>query len=186
MYPQDGDLGAENPVIKAIYPTGGILHRTGESSMVHRREENSIGLSLGVDPYGKLALRHTRSRSHDEWSSPYLLGSGIETNTLLLTMNEDPIAHGGVLPSLDFAVLLYLPSQRTQAFEAQLTVKASPGGELGAALRGMWTNPKIWTLKYDGVTELGHHTCETHSDGSRSVFLASGNSMTGHEGSDAF
>ncbi|KAH9814683.1 hypothetical protein DFH28DRAFT_1027852 [Melampsora americana] len=171
------DLGSENPIIKAIYPSQGIVHTTGEPTTVHHSRETSFGLSLGVDAYGKVDLTHTRSRQQTTTSSSCLLGSGIETNTLLLTLKEDPEARTGVLPSLDFAVLVYLPSSKTQAFETRLTVKASPGGNIGAAVFGWYTDSKTWTSQYDGITELGRHTMKEYSDGSKSIFSVSENEM---------
>ncbi|MBW0464814.1 hypothetical protein O181_004529 [Austropuccinia psidii MF-1] len=143
------------PIIKAIYPTQGVIHKTGDRTFVQRRDENSIGVKLGVDPYGAMILSHTHSRSQEHYTSPYLLGSGIETNKLLITLNEDSTLHHGVPPSLSFAILLYLPSKATKAFGANLTIDTSAGKELSASFRKIWASPKVWQLFYDGKTELG-------------------------------
>lgn len=171
MFSDPGDAGVQNPIIKAIYPTPGILHRTRELAAVNECEENSASLSLGIDPYGNLALREPCPRSRDENSWPYVLSSGIGINTLLLTMSEDPIAPVGFLPPLDFAVLIYLPSPNTSAFEARLTVKVEPGGEFIGCDPGNRSKSKLWTFNYDGVAEVGRRTMESHPDRSRSVYL---------------
>ncbi|CAH7667639.1 hypothetical protein PPACK8108_LOCUS2058 [Phakopsora pachyrhizi] len=154
-HPPCGESFINKPIIKAIYPTQGVIHKTGEGTFVQRRDENSIGIGLGVDPYGRMILSHSQSKTQERFTSPYLLGSGIETNKLLITLNEDSTSHLGVPPSLAFAILLYLPSKTTKSFEADLTIETSVGGEIGASLRKMWASPKVWRLMYDGQTELG-------------------------------
>ncbi|EFP87275.1 uncharacterized protein PGTG_12859 [Puccinia graminis f. sp. tritici CRL 75-36-700-3] len=151
----EGSPSGDTPVIKAIYPSQGTIHKTGDKTLVRRTDENSIGVKLGVDPYGAMILSHTQSRTQERYTAPYLLGSGIETNKLLITMNEDSSLHAGVPPSLAFAILLYLPSDSTKAFQADLTIETSVRNEIGASIRKMWASPKVWRLNYDGKTELG-------------------------------
>ncbi|WAR64217.1 hypothetical protein PtB15_16B377 [Puccinia triticina] len=151
----EGISSGDTPVIKAIYPSQGTIHKTGDQTLVRRTDENSIGVKLGVDPYGAMILSHTQSRTQERYTAPYLLGSGIETNKLLITMNEDSSLHAGVPPSLAFAILLYLPSESTKAFQADLTIETSVRNEIGASIRKMWASPKVWRLNYDGKTELG-------------------------------
>ncbi|KNZ55522.1 hypothetical protein VP01_2658g2 [Puccinia sorghi] len=141
--------------MRAIYPSQGTIHKTGDQTLVRRTDENSIGVKLGVDPYGAMILSHTQSRTQERYTAPYLLGSGIETNKLLITMNEDSSLHAGVPPSLAFAILLYLPSESTKAFQADLTLETSVRNEIGASLRKIWASPKVWRLNYDGKSELG-------------------------------
>jgi len=151
----DGSSSGDTPIIKAIYPSQGTIHKTGDQTLVRRTDENSIGVKLGVDPYGAMVLSHTQSRTQERYTAPYLLGSGIETNKLLITMNEDSSLHAGVPPSLAFAILLYLPSESTKAFQADLTIETSVRNEIGASIRKMWASPKVWRLNYDGKSELG-------------------------------
>ncbi|KAH9441418.1 hypothetical protein Pst134EA_029428 [Puccinia striiformis f. sp. tritici] len=151
----EGSSSGDTPIIKAIYPSQGTIHKTGDQTLVRRTDENSIGVKLGVDPYGAMILSHTQSRTQERYTAPYLLGSGIETNKLLITMNEDSSLHAGVPPSLAFAILLYLPSDSTKSFEADLTIETSVRNEIGASIRKMWASPKVWRLNYDGKTELG-------------------------------
>lgn len=151
----DGNPSGDVPIIKAIYPSQGMIHKAGDTTLVRRTDENSIGVKLGVDPYGAMVLSHTQSRTQESYTSPYLLGSGIETNKLLITMNEDSSLHSGVPPSLAFAILLYLPSELDKAFQADLTIETSVRNEISASLRKMWASPKVWRLNYDGKTELG-------------------------------
>ncbi|PLW11098.1 hypothetical protein PCANC_21342 [Puccinia coronata f. sp. avenae] len=138
----DGTSSGDTPIIKAIYPSQGTIHKTGDQTLVRRTDENSIGVKLGVDPYGAMILSHTQSRTQERYTAPYLLGSGIETNKLLITMNEDSSLHAGVPPSLAFAILLYLPSESTKSFQADLTIETSVRNEIGASIRKMWASPK--------------------------------------------
>ncbi|EGG11025.1 uncharacterized protein MELLADRAFT_102895 [Melampsora larici-populina 98AG31] len=97
LFPGPTDPGSQNPIIKTIHPSQGVVHTTGEPTTVHRGRDTSFGLSLGVNAYGKVDLTHTRSQSRDTTSSGSIFSSGIETNKLLLTLQEDREARDGVL-----------------------------------------------------------------------------------------
>ncbi|EGG11019.1 uncharacterized protein MELLADRAFT_60030 [Melampsora larici-populina 98AG31] len=145
---------------QAIHPSQGVVHTTGEPTTVHHGRDTSYGLSLGVNAYGKVDLTHTRSRSQDTTSSGSIFSSGIETNKLLLTLQEDREARDGVLSN-------------TQAFEARLTVISRRGADFTVDPRGWGPISKTWTMQYDGMAELGRPTLTQSPDGSRNLFSVS-------------
>ncbi|EGG05298.1 uncharacterized protein MELLADRAFT_107510 [Melampsora larici-populina 98AG31] len=160
LFPGPKDPGGPNPIIKAIHPSQGVVHMTGEPTTVHHGRDTSFGLSLGVNAHGKVDLTHTRYQSRITNLSGSILCSGIETNTLLLTLKEDREARDGVL-------------SKTQAFEACLTVKSRRGGDFTIDPRNWGPRSKTWTFQYDGMAELGRPTLQHYPDGSRNLVSVS-------------
>ncbi|KAA1102072.1 hypothetical protein PGT21_035710 [Puccinia graminis f. sp. tritici] len=143
---------SSSPIIKSIYPLDGRIHETGERTSVHALRENSVKLNLGVDPYGTATLTHAQSVAQGSYTVPYVLSSGVNTNILLITMDEDSSLKGGVAPSLYFAALLEFPTNTAKSFQAHLQVASQAQKDHPFK---MWCSPKIWSLDYDGQTELG-------------------------------
>ncbi|GAA5866385.1 hypothetical protein JCM1840_001295 [Sporobolomyces johnsonii] len=104
------------PVIKAIAPSSmGV----GPVAEVERTISTTGGLHLGYS-YGKLELSRTASRTYTHTTQATINSSGVETSDLWLTLDEDPVTKQGVPQSIDFAVLLYLPSSAPAGFEVDL------------------------------------------------------------------
>ncbi|GAA5898707.1 hypothetical protein JCM5296_006694 [Sporobolomyces johnsonii] len=104
------------PVIKAIAPSS---MRVGPVAEVERTISTTGGLHLGYS-YGKLELSRTASRTYTHTTQATINSSGVETSDLWLTLDEDPVTKQGVPQSIDFAVLLYLPSSAPAGFEVDL------------------------------------------------------------------
>ncbi|KAH9472764.1 hypothetical protein Pst134EA_003368 [Puccinia striiformis f. sp. tritici] len=152
LYPEEQGPMSCSPMIKAIYPLDGKIHETGERTSVQIMRENSAGVQLGIDPYGAATLTHAHSVTQASYTVPYVLTSGVYSNTLSITMNEDNSLRVGVAPSLYFAALLELPSSASKAFRAHLQVASQSRKEHPFQV---WCSPKTWRLDYDGQTELG-------------------------------
>ncbi|KAA1102074.1 hypothetical protein PGT21_035729 [Puccinia graminis f. sp. tritici] len=138
--------------IKSIYPPDGEIQETGERTLVHAMRENSAGISVGVDPYGTATLKHVQSVGHNSYTVPYVLSSGVDTNILLITMEEDSSLKAGVAPSLYFAALLELPTDTKKSFHAHMKVVSKSHKHFASK---PWPSPMAWSFEYDGQTEFG-------------------------------
>ncbi|EFP78222.1 uncharacterized protein PGTG_04178 [Puccinia graminis f. sp. tritici CRL 75-36-700-3] len=148
----------ESPVIKAIYPLDGKIHETGSRTRFEATHQNSVGVQLGVDQYGKATLNRAQSIRYHGSTAPHVSASGVHTSELDLTMNEDSCLKHGVARSLYFAALIEFDSAADRSFEASLIVETQSQKELPFKL---WSIPKTWVLDYDGKTELGQLNLST-------------------------
>ncbi|GAA99130.1 uncharacterized protein L969DRAFT_432985 [Mixia osmundae IAM 14324] len=157
FFPAGDDPDGVCPVIKAIYPS----HSTQappveERTQVHRNTNTTLGVSIGYTPYGSLFLSRGGGTDYAYTSHPSVLGSGVESSRALFTIGEDPVAHTGVTPSLDLAVLLWLPEEGNNAFEAELSVEATVGRSgVGSGFGRLLGSPRVWRMGFDGETQLG-------------------------------
>ncbi|GAA5974901.1 hypothetical protein JCM21900_002945 [Sporobolomyces salmonicolor] len=110
-------IAGPSPVIKAIAPGSmGV----GPVAEVERTISTTGGLHLGYSPYGTLVISRTASHKYVRTTQAAINSSGVETSDLWLTLEEDPITKQGVPQTVDFAVLLYLPSSAPAGFEVDL------------------------------------------------------------------
>lgn len=152
-----------------MFPAEGIAHRVGESTTMTHRQGKDARLTVGKDKsYANMEVGAARSQSYKQTSSAVLKCSGIDTSKLLMKLSDQRAASTGGLPSLEFAVLVDLPSATTKGFEAHLTVRVNKDER---RWRGN-NNSMAWNCQYDGKFELGKSTMETDSNGSKYVSLA--------------
>ncbi|PLW44344.1 hypothetical protein PCANC_09933 [Puccinia coronata f. sp. avenae] len=148
----DKNQSATPPIIRAIYPRDTKLHETGDRTSVRKTQEDSIGVQLGVDHSGTATLDKTQSVAFDSYTVPHASTSGVYTNVLSLTMDEDSSSKPGIDRSLCFAALLKLENSEDKSFGATMTIVPKSRREPPDKRR---TGQMTWDLTYDGMTELG-------------------------------
>ncbi|GAA6064024.1 hypothetical protein JCM10212_004256 [Sporobolomyces blumeae] len=157
-----------HPVIKAITPASSGV---GPSTSVETSIATTAGVRLGYTPYGTLELSRTSSSKHNLTTQARISSSGVETNELWLTLEEDPATKQGIPSTVDFAVLLQLTSP--PPFEAEMRVCATVGRG-PQALRNMLSTPREWRVLYDGETLLSPVDLSPSPEPNRRASIPSG------------